>query len=79
MTRLVAYTVCSCALSIALVACNAKEDQGSEFATGVPRASTVAMAVPSSEAKALTVEGSTKALEGQTAEWYATTRNVTVT
>ena len=79
MTRFVAYTACYFTLAAHLVACNPKEDQGSEFATGVPRASTVAMAVPGSETKALTVEGSTKALEGQTAEWYATTRNVTVT
>ena len=34
------------------------------------------MTVPSSSAKALTVETSTRALEGQTAEWYKITRAV---
>ena len=79
MTRFVASTVCSFALAVGLLACQPKDDQGSEFATGVPRASTVAMAVPGSDAKALTVEGSSYALLGQTAEWYVTTRSVTVT
>ena len=37
------------------------------------------MSVPGSSAKALTVEGSSRALEGQTAEWYRITRVVSGT
>jgi hypothetical protein len=77
MTRFVAYIALVPALS--LLACHPKEEPGSEFATGVPRASTVAMAVPGSDTKALTVEGSSYALSGQTAEWYLTTRAVSGT
>ena len=79
MTRFAAYTACASALAVGLFACHPKDEQGSEFAAGVPRASTVAMAVPGSDAKALTVEGSSYALLGQTAEWYVTTRAVTFT
>ena len=76
MTRYVAKTTCLFALSSLLVACQPKEDPGSEFATGVPRKSTVALAVPGSSAQALTVESQGYALQGQTAEWYTTTRSV---
>jgi hypothetical protein len=62
-----------------LSACHPFERAGSEFATGVPRQETVAMAVPGSEVKALTVEGDSHALAGQTAEWYAITRAVSAT
>jgi hypothetical protein len=55
MTRFVAYIALAPALG--LVACHPKDEPGSEFAAGVPRSSTVAMAVPGSDAKALTVEG----------------------
>jgi len=80
MTRFVAYTALSSALAIGLVACQPKEEPGAEFATGVPRASTVAMTVRGSDsAQALTVEGSSFALMGQISEWYVTTRAVTVT
>jgi len=79
MTHFVAYTTVAAALAIGLFACSSKEDQGSEFAAGVPRSSTVAMAVPGSNAQALTVEGSSYALLGQTADWYVITRAVTVT
>jgi hypothetical protein len=79
MTRSVAYAALAPALAVGLFACHPKDEPGSEFATGVPRASTVAMAVPGSDTKALTVEGSNYALMGQTSEWYATTRAVTVT
>jgi hypothetical protein len=78
MTRSVAYTACSLVLASALVACHPK-DEGSEFATGVPRQSTVAMQVPGSDSKALEVEGSTHALLGQLSEWYVTTRAVSAT
>ncbi|HEY5281247.1 MAG TPA: hypothetical protein VIM14_00520 [Polyangia bacterium] len=78
MTRFVAYTACYFSLAVCIVACNPKEDQGSEFAAGVPRASTVAMAVPGSDSMALTVEEGRSALDGQIAEWYVTTRNVTM-
>ena len=77
MTRTVAYTACSLILASALAAC--QPNQGSEFATGVPRQSTVAMQVPGSNSKALTVEGSTHALLGQLSEWYVTTRAVSAT
>jgi hypothetical protein len=77
MTRFVAYIALVPALG--LFACHPKDDPGSEFATGVPRASTVAMAVPGSDTKALTVEGSSYALLGETAEWYVTTRAVSGT
>ena len=79
MTRSVAYTALAPALAIGLFACHPKDEPGSEFATGVPRSSTVAMTVPSSDSKALTVEGSNYALMGQIAEWYITTRAVTLT
>jgi hypothetical protein len=75
MTRIVAC----CSVALALSACQPIDKAGSEFATGVPRQETVAMAVPGSSAKALTVEGSTRALEGQTAEWYQITRAVSAT
>ncbi|HEX7505397.1 MAG TPA: hypothetical protein VF550_01415 [Polyangia bacterium] len=77
MTRFVAYPAVASALAVGLFACHPKDGPGSEFATGVPRASTVAMAIPGSDAKALTVEGSSYALMGQTADWYLTTRVVT--
>lgn len=64
-------------LSAGLGACQAKDD-GSEFATGVPRASTVAMVVPGSDSQAITVESSSYALLGQPADWYSVTRGVTV-
>ena len=79
MTRFVAYTAVASALAVGLFACHPKDEPGSEFATGVPRASTVAMAVPGADTKALTVEGSNYALMGQIADWYVTTRAVTVT
>ena len=75
MTRIVAC----CSLALALAACHPLDKAGSEFATGVPRQDTVSMSVPGSSAKALTIEGSSRALEGQTAEWYTVTRAVTVT
>jgi hypothetical protein len=64
-------------LAVGLVACQPKDEAGSEYATGVPRSSTVAMSVPGSNAKALTVETGSYALQGETAEWYTTTRAVT--
>ena len=78
MTRFVAYAALAPALALGLFACHPKDEPGSEFATGVPRSSTVAMTVPSSDSKALTVEGSNYALMGEMAEWYLTTRAVTV-
>lgn len=75
MTRLFAYIAPALLLSVGLFACQPKDD-ASEFATGVPRASTVAMSVPGSDSKALTVESGSYALLGETAEWYKTTRNV---
>jgi hypothetical protein len=78
MTRFVAYIALAPALG--LFACHPKDEPGSEFAAGVPRARTVEMAVPGSDnTKAITVEGSTYALLGETAEWYVTTRAVTFT
>jgi len=79
MTRSVAYTALASALVVGLSACHPKDEAGSEFATGVPRASTVAMAVPGSDTKALSVEGGSYALLGQTSEWYVTTRAVSAT
>jgi hypothetical protein len=75
MTRFVAYSTPALLLSVTLLACQPKDD-GSEFATGVPRASTVAMSVPGSDSKALTVEGSSHALLGEIAQWYTITRDV---
>jgi hypothetical protein len=72
-----AYTAPALLLSAGLLACHPKDD-GSDFATGVPRSSTVAMSVPSSDSKALTIESGSYALLGETADWYRTTRNVTV-
>jgi hypothetical protein len=77
MKRIVAC-FSSCAIAATLAGCHPK-DQGSEFASGVPRQSTVAMQVPGSDSKALTVEGSSHALLGQLAEWYITTRTMTAT
>jgi hypothetical protein len=74
MRRTFTYTA-ALLLSVAISACHAKDD-GSEFATGVPRASTVAMSVPGSDGRAITVESGSYALLGETAEWYKTTRNV---
>ena len=79
MTRFATYIACSSALAVGLLACQPKDDQGSEFATGVPRASTVAMAVPGSDTQALTVEGKSHVPSSQIADWYVTTRAVTVT
>ena len=78
MTRFITYTSCI-ALAAAIPACHPQDKAGSEFATGVPRSETVAMSVPGTDAKALTIEGSSYALEGQTAEWYTTTRAVSGT
>lgn len=75
MTRIVAC----CSLVLAAAACHPLDKAGSEFATGVPRQDTVAMSVPGSSAKALTVEGSSRALEGQTADWCTITRAVSAT
>jgi len=75
MTRIVAC----CSLALATAACHPFDKAGSEFATGVPRQETVAMSVPGSDAKALTVESSSYALEGQTADWYLITRAVSGT
>jgi hypothetical protein len=80
MTRIVAC----CSLVLAATACHPLDNEGSEFAAGVPRQDTVAMSVPGSSAKALTVQGSSAkeleasshALEGETAEWYQVTRKV---
>lgn len=77
MTRPLAYTAPALLLCAGLCACHPKDD-GSEFATGVPRASTVAMSVPGSDSKALTVESTGYALLGETAEWYKTTRKVSL-
>ena len=77
MIRPISSIVPALSLSIGLLACHPKDD-GSDFSAGVPRASTVAMAVPSSDSKALTVESGSYALLGETAEWYRTTRNVSV-
>ena len=81
MTRIVACST----LVFAAAACQPLDKGGSEFATGVPRQETIAMTVPGTSAKALTVESSTGAvegesyaLEGETAEWYRTTRGVSV-
>jgi hypothetical protein len=78
MTRTVACCIACLALAATTTACQ-PPDAGSAFATGVPRQETVAMSVPGSSAKALTVEGSTRALEGQTSEWYTITRAVSGT
>jgi hypothetical protein len=75
MTRTVACASCF-ALAATIVACHPQNQAGSEFATGVPRSETVAMSVPGTDARALTIEGSRYALEGQTAEWYTVTRTV---
>jgi hypothetical protein len=75
MTRIVAC----CSLALAAAACQPFDKAGSEFATGVPRQETVAMSVPGSSARALEVEGSSYALEGQTADWYIVTRAVSAT
>jgi hypothetical protein len=75
MTRIVAC----CSLALAATACHPFDKAGSEFATGVPRQDTVAMSVPGSSAKALTIEESSRALEGQTADWYLVTRGVSAT
>lgn len=77
MTRFVAYPMLTAVLTSGLLACHPKDEPGSDFATGVPRSSTVAMTMPGSGTKALTVESGAYALQGQTAEWYATTRAVT--
>lgn len=77
MTHSVACTTLVGTLAVGLVACQPKDEAGSEYATGVPRSSTVAMSVPGSNAKALTVETGSYALQGETAEWYTTTRAVT--
>jgi hypothetical protein len=77
MTRSFTYTAPALLLSVSLLACHPKDD-GSDFATGVPRASTVALSVPGSDSKALTLESGSYALLGETAEWYRTTRNVSV-
>lgn len=75
MTRTVAFSAYAL-LPLALTGCPTVDHPGSEFAAGVPRRETVAMNVPGSTAKALTVEGDSKALQGQTSEWYRTTRAV---
>jgi hypothetical protein len=75
MTRIVACF----SLVLTAAACHPADNAGSEFATGVPRQETVAMSVPGSNAKALTVESGSRALEGQTAEWYRITRTVSAT
>jgi hypothetical protein len=77
MTRFVAYTACSLALATSLGAC--QKEQGSEFATGVPRQSTVEMTVPGSSTKALSVESGSYALQGQISDWYVITRTVSAT
>ena len=79
MTRYFTCTTCSLALALSLAACHPQDRAGSEFATGVPRSETVAMSVPGTDAKALSIEGSTRALEGQTADWYTVTRTVSGT
>lgn len=79
MTRNVACCAISLVLLLGLSGCHRLDQAGAEFATGVPRQETVSMEVPGSEVKALTVEGGSRALEGQTAEWYAITRAVSAT
>jgi hypothetical protein len=79
MTRIVACFSACCSLALALAGCHPLDQAGSEFATGVPRQDTVSMSVPGSSAKALTIEGSSRALEGQTADWYRITRAVSAT
>jgi hypothetical protein len=69
----------SLAIALGVSACHRFDQPGSEFATGVPRQDTVALSVPGSSVKALTVEESSRALEGETAEWYALTRAVSAT
>ncbi len=76
MTRTIACSACSLVFALGLFACHPLDKPGSEFAAGVPRQETVAMNVPGSSAKALEVEGSSKALQGETAEWYTITRGV---
>jgi hypothetical protein len=77
MTRFVAYIASAFLLSASLLACHPKgSDEGSEFATGVPRASTVAMSIPGADGKALTVESGSYALLGELAQWYTVTRNI---
>jgi hypothetical protein len=80
MTRLVATIAPALSISLVLIGCQPKDDTtaGAEFSTGVPRASTVLMSVPGSDSRAVTVESSTHALLGETAEWYKRTRDVTV-
>lgn len=77
MTRFVAYPMLAAALATGSIGCQPKDEAGSEFATGVPRSSTIAMSVPGSNGQALTVETGAYALQGQTAEWYRTTRTMT--
>jgi hypothetical protein len=75
MTRIVAC----CSVALGFTACQPLDNPGSEFAAGVPRQETVSMSVSGASAKALTIEGSTRAIEGQTAEWYQVTRAVSAT
>jgi hypothetical protein len=79
MTRFATYTTCSLALAATLGACQRKDDPGSEFAAGVPRASTIAMSVAGGNSNAMTVGDSSAPGSGPLSEWYLTTRNVTST
>jgi hypothetical protein len=75
MTRTVTSSA-QALLVLGLTGCPTVDHPGSEFTTGVPRRETVAMKVPGSTVKALTVEQSHKALQGELSEWYVTTRGV---
>ena len=79
MTRSIACVSFAAAASI-MGCAPIGEDEVDQFRNGVPRAATVTMSVPgsASSGQALTVESQSQALLGEKAEWYQTTRNVTV-
>ena len=81
MTRTIASLLVSFAAAASIMGCvPAGEGEVDQFRNGVPRADTVTMRLPggASSGQALTVESQSQALLGETAEWYQTTRNVTV-
>jgi hypothetical protein len=81
MTRSITSLCVSFAAAASIMGCvPVGEGEVEQFRNGVPRAATVTMSVPGSvsSAQALTVESQSQALLGEKAEWYQTTRNVTV-
>jgi hypothetical protein len=61
--------------SICLGACRPLDDVD-EFRNGIPRKETVEMAVPAHTGQALTIERTSRALQGETADLYRLTREV---